>query len=104
YLSVPPPTTPTLFPYTTLFRSSGEQAIAGQAELNEVRQLGFRQAAWLVLAVEAVVDQQAVDVLDFLYGQFPAFEMGDFVARGEADRKSTRLNSSHVKSSYAVFC
>src|SRR5690606_42147770 len=24
--------------------------------------------------------------------------------RGERDRKSTRLNSSHVKSSYAVFC
>src|SRR5690606_41468737 len=23
---------------------------------------------------------------------------------GEADRKSTRLNSSHVKNSYAVFC
>src|SRR5690606_40202753 len=26
------------------------------------------------------------------------------VARGVGDRKSTRLNSSHVKSSYAVFC
>src|SRR5690606_41675976 len=25
-------------------------------------------------------------------------------ARGGADRKSTRLNSSHVKISYAVFC
>src|SRR5690606_41280362 len=25
-------------------------------------------------------------------------------ARREGDRKSTRLNSSHVKSSYAVFC
>src|SRR5690606_39934213 len=25
-------------------------------------------------------------------------------AGGEQDRKSTRLNSSHVKSSYAVFC
>src|SRR5436309_4824925 len=25
-------------------------------------------------------------------------------ARGDADRKSTRLNSSHVKISYAVFC
>src|SRR5438874_8310370 len=24
--------------------------------------------------------------------------------RGERDRKSTRLNSSHVESSYAVFC
>src|SRR5690625_5893811 len=25
-------------------------------------------------------------------------------ARGQGDRKSTRLNSSHVASSYAVFC
>src|SRR5436305_11800319 len=25
-------------------------------------------------------------------------------ARGRADRKSTRLNSSHVRISYAVFC
>src|SRR5207302_3765046 len=29
----------------------------------------------------------------------PAFPM-----RGKGDRKSTRLNSSHVKISYAVFC
>src|SRR5690606_39654829 len=28
----------------------------------------------------------------------------DLLASSERDRKSTRLNSSHVKSSYAVFC
>src|SRR5690606_41964284 len=28
----------------------------------------------------------------------------DFNARNKRDRKSTRLNSSHVKISYAVFC
>src|SRR5690606_40899076 len=28
----------------------------------------------------------------------------DSAEPGEGDRKSTRLNSSHVKSSYAVFC
>src|SRR5690554_7493870 len=27
-----------------------------------------------------------------------------WLARGGEDRKSTRLNSSHVRSSYAVFC
>jgi hypothetical protein len=36
----------------------GEQAVAGQAELDEVRQLGFRQGDLLVLPVEAVIDQQ----------------------------------------------
>ena len=63
---------------------AGEQAVAGQAELDEVRQLSFRQGHRFMLGIEAVVDQQAVDVLDFLYGELPALEMGDFVARGEA--------------------
>src|SRR5690606_13486822 len=35
----------------------------------------------------------------------PGFELPPFPARREnRDRKSTRLNSSHVKISYAVFC
>ncbi len=59
----------------------GEQTVAGQTELNEVRQLGFRQGDHFVLCVEAVVDQQAVDVVDFLDSQFPAFEVSDRVAR-----------------------
>src|SRR5690606_11040653 len=33
-----------------------------------------------------------------------AMKMGAIVAQASEDRKSTRLNSSHVKSSYAVFC
>src|SRR5690606_6703931 len=37
-----------------------------------------------MLGIEAVVDQQAVDILDFLNGELPAFEMGDLVTRGEA--------------------
>src|SRR5207302_6767053 len=58
----------TLFPYTTLFRSSCQQF------------KNIRNAE--ALATNA--------------GAAPTF-----VAR---DRKSTRLNSSHVKISYAVFC
>src|SRR5690606_39519159 len=34
----------------------------------------------------------------------PAVFMGVFQTKGSKDRKSTRLNSSHVKISYAVFC
>src|SRR5699024_11583607 len=36
----------------------------------------------------------------------PDMFLGDFVQRetGRKDRKSTRLNSSHVSISYAVFC
>src|SRR3989442_4826493 len=36
------------------------------------------------------------------FGQTPALKAGFDFARG--DRKSTRLNSSHVRISYAVFC
>ncbi len=69
----------------------GEQTVAGQAELDEVGELGFRQGDLLVLPVEAVVDQQAVDVVDFLYGHFPAFEMGDGVARREPHAGQGRI-------------
>ncbi|MNQ89895.1 hypothetical protein D3C85_1052180 [compost metagenome] len=62
----------------------GEQTVAGQTELNEVGQLGFRQGDALALPVETVVNQQAVEVVDFLHGQLPAFEVGDLVARRKA--------------------
>src|SRR3712207_8233604 len=67
----------TLFPYTTLFRSSGHVRVRQQAE-NEV-------SSYVV----------GVDV----GGTFTDLVMVD----GE-DRKSTRLNSSHANISYAVFC
>jgi hypothetical protein len=45
----------------------------------------------LVLPVEAVIDQQAVDVLDFAHGQLPAFEVGDLVTRREAHAGQRRI-------------
>src|SRR5256885_10764372 len=71
----------TLFPYTTLFRSLRSLRIAGGGE-------GDRRAR------EDAARQR------------PALEEGgprDACLRGE-DRKSTRLNSSHLVISYAVFC
>src|SRR3989442_5643774 len=63
----------TLFPYTTLFRSRVIDVRTWRARLLEP---GARGVA-------------------------PAGE--DLVAYGAPDRKSTRLNSSHVRNSYAVF-
>src|SRR2546430_5531570 len=86
----------TLFPYTTLFRSSRE--LAGVPVAPEVVAgfaLGKRQAvaggerAVRVGAAEAAEHQ---DLSEIDEGQ-----------RGR-DRKSTRLNSSHSQISYAVFC
>src|SRR5690554_7101231 len=78
----------TLFPYTTLFRShEHDQRLEhfgrfpavvdkGQADLE-----GAAGPVRLLCAVGALVDLHV-----------------------NTDRKSTRLNSSHVRTSYAVFC
>src|SRR5690348_17935385 len=83
---IPRPPRPTLFPYTTLFRSSspgrGRHHDEPPALVQDLRpaqlvgQPGAREEA-LVDAVPRAVVQ---------------------------DRKSTRLNSSHPSISYAVFC
>src|SRR5436309_8234632 len=65
---IPRPPRSTLFPYTTLFRSSETQTVAAAVGRNVVVILLGGAAGLLV------------------------------------DRKSTRLNSNHVKISYAVFC
>src|SRR3712207_6847075 len=71
----------TLFPYTTLFRSDHAAADAG-ADLDDEHVLGRAADAHLAQRhhVHVVVDVH------------------------RADRKSTRLNSSHANISYAVFC
>src|SRR3989442_2684522 len=61
----------TLFPYTTLFRSHGDEG-----------------------ALDDVITGRA-DAVDVL---------GVDANSISSDRKSTRLNSSHVRISYAVFC
>src|SRR5690349_23954541 len=72
------PPRPTLFPYTTLFRSLGENIGAGDVARFE------DEPGWKRAGEQGMVD--------------------DFVERLPLDRKSTRLNSSHVEISYAVFC
>src|SRR5256885_13224787 len=78
----------TLFPYTTLFRS-------------HVRQLVGEYAPQLVL-VEHLEDPAR----DGDGGVVRAPPRGEGVRLGlrRQDRKSTRLNSSHLVISYAVFC
>src|SRR3712207_7757519 len=80
----------TLFPYTTLFRSRGGAA--------DVRRdpVGERPA-----------DQRLAEAAEADVGRARARRRvgGALVERHRgADRKSTRLNSSHANISYAVFC
>src|SRR3712207_7287366 len=71
----------TLFPYTTLFRSLDERAV--------------RDAPVADVGAPTGDDSEAARSRD--HAQLP-----DQAAL--ADRKSTRLNSSHANISYAVFC
>src|SRR5439155_21402860 len=83
-----PPPSPTLFPYTTLFRSVGARN------------------TWFVLHVALSALGLALMALAFIAAalyllQFRELKASAIKAR---DRKSTRLNSSHVATSHAGFC
>src|SRR5690606_42109972 len=92
------------FPYPTLFRSAAAQDIAAdlpalpaggefgvvlQASQHEARLVGRKLAVQHRRQLPAMVGVQPV-------------RRGQFQVDVDVDRKSTRLNSSHVKSSYAV--
>src|SRR3989442_12020994 len=76
----------TLFPYTTLFRS-----IVAPYHVTQGRALAEREPFRLY----------QVPYAPFLLAFFLVDRPFPY---GMLDRKSTRLNSSHVRISYAVFC
>src|SRR5690606_39452568 len=90
------------FPYTTLFRSDHKGARHREAH-------GGRMEAVVHQALGDVFGRDAADVLDGPNVENALVRDAAVGARVQdgivvADRKSTRLNSSHVKISYAVFC
>src|SRR5690606_40202783 len=101
--SAPPPPTPTLFPYTTLFRSfqeSDAQALKIEGASEETLTLTKRLTNGGIPVIGHLgLTPQTVNVLGGYRVQGK-----DEAASKKLDRKSTRLNSSHVKMSYAVFC
>src|SRR5256886_11446684 len=81
----------TLFPYTTLFRSTGSRPSASCPSAHDGEHLagtsgwrGGHVAGILACAVHQ--------------------DIAEFAPTSSEDRKSTRLNSSHSQISYAVFC
>src|SRR5438874_13284834 len=78
FLMIRRPPRSTLFPYTTLFRSLRRGAPDG------------------VCAALRRPDAGGIAEPADIFSGIPSEEIGD--------RKSTRLNSSHVEISYAVFC
>src|SRR5690349_23551404 len=86
-----------LFPYATLFRSVDLLARAGGGEQRAAEQRVARQRLQLPADLEELLGLFAA-VLGEEAEQL--FKIGWELQ----DRKSTRLNSSHVEISYAVFC
>src|SRR5256885_11218498 len=85
----------TLFPYTTLFRSVHERAgIRAHEERPE-----FPNKLLALLGAGSPPVGAHRDP-----GRVREIEMRQDFRLDEADRKSTRLNSSHLVISYAVFC
>src|SRR3712207_8958362 len=77
-----------LLPYATLFRSKlYRQGVSGEGELAE----GFPKTEEELFAYDGLM-LGSVEASFFSVEQL------------RADRKSTRLNSSHANISYAVFC
>src|SRR5690606_40963264 len=97
FLLMPPPPRSTLFPYTTLFRSIFEPF-----ERSENPEALREKGVGLGLAItEALIRILGGDVaVKSELGSGTRFTLRLMLR----DRKSTRLNSSHVKISYAVFC
>src|SRR5690606_41128507 len=88
---------PSLFPYTTLFRSY--TLWRGIYALRD-----FGPLPWAERAVNrAIIAGKVREQADIPSGRIFLVDHR-LCHAASADRKSTRLNSSHVKISYAVFC
>src|SRR2546430_13413911 len=83
FLMIRRPPRSTLFPYTTLFRSSDKDQLVGRYV--DTTSENFARTLQISCYSFTAVAQRAEKMI-------------------AADRKSTRLNSSHSQISYAVFC
>src|SRR5207249_7349709 len=93
----PPAPRSTLFPYTTLFRSADRCDIYTDVD-------GVYTTDPRVVPKARRLDKIAFEDMLELASQGAKVLQVRSVELGMVDRKSTRLNSSHVSISYAVFC
>src|SRR3712207_7131684 len=100
----------TLFPYTTLFRSFAAFVLAGALIALGILVPGLSPSNLLLilgLYSPMLIGFKSLDLI----GTFLPIAIGGLLTMlafskvmDFADRKSTRLNSSHANISYAVFC
>src|SRR5207249_9867334 len=96
---LPPAACSCRFPYTTLFRS-GNVAFEISAWSSQYRQISIRPALLIQCPDEATSDR----VAEAAGSKVTRLTSTMLELQDTKDRKSTRLNSSHVSISYAVFC
>src|SRR5207249_11142733 len=102
YIMLRQPLRSTLFPYTTLFRSISEDVLSSGSYCHE--KFPAIEGKSLASNDPVLKSAQSGDVIDY-YGPCDEDLTGKSQLREQTlDRKSTRLNSSHVSISYAVFC
>src|SRR5438445_2104004 len=77
-----PPPTSTLFPYTTLFRSTLKPGRLSGVIIDKYS--AIERTVYCFIPGRSLIDLATASMM--------------------TDRKSTRLNSSHANNSYAVFC
>src|SRR5690606_41276660 len=93
----------TLFPYTTLFRSLFKEFAKANQKF-EIKAGAFNGEFIAAAQIDRLATLPTYDeAIAKLMATMKEASAGKLV-RTIADRKSTRLNSSHVKISYAVFC
>src|SRR5438034_7792343 len=99
---IPSPTISTLFPYTTLFRS---RVVVDMVQLNVAVTDSKGNYVTGLRPQDFVVTEDNIKekIATFGEGNEPTRRLLD-IPQAAADRKSTRLNSSHTVISYAVFC
>src|SRR5438874_4127076 len=83
----------TLFPYTTLFRSSQLNSFNADNPNTMINQFFFQGKTTELIKIFSKADPDEKARASELLQKLDV-----------TDRKSTRLNSSHVEISYAVFC
>src|SRR5205807_8204301 len=98
-----PPPSPPLFPYTTLFRSL-EDRISSLRKVNIYEGQRYRHIVGLPMVLSQANGAAKVETPFLIVRIMRDGAMDVFATGCYRDRKSTRLNSSHLVISYAVFC
>src|SRR5690606_42011971 len=103
HATMPLPSTSRLLPYTTLFRSNMADKLNSMkvrlcAVVWDLVEMGFFEGRRAMTVLNRIENMEFWEIAEWMGVLLPEAH------REPLDRKSTRLNSSHVKISYAVFC